>query len=151
MSKSSASRRKQKKRKQKSGGPAASMQSPRYVARDRTIYIGILVITLFAMFLATMLIGIEQWPITALAAVVVLSWLVNWHAFLAARGTQMAHWKQALARLPLRCVGYGSKGGRPIEAARDEPAAMKMVIISSLVSVVIIAVMAVLIVPTIEL
>jgi FlaA1/EpsC-like NDP-sugar epimerase len=150
MSKSSAARRQQKRRKQKSPGRSASTASPRYVARDRTIYIGIVAITLFAMFLIALLIGPEQWPVTALAAVIVLSWLVNWHAFLAVRGTHMAHWKQALARLPLRCAGYGSKGGRPLDAAHNEPQAMKMVIISTVTSVVIIAVLAVLIVPTIK-
>lgn len=64
--------------------------------------------------------------------------LVNINAFKACKGHHLSSWQQSLARLPLRCAGYGTKGGKPIEAAKGHQNAKMMVLMSIAFSVVVI-------------
>lgn len=43
----------------------------------------------------------------------------------AARGSTLRWWGRPFATLALRPAGFGTRGGRPIEAAHDEPAALR--------------------------
>ena len=62
----------------------------------------------------------------------------------------MPHWRQALARLPLRVVGYGRRGGKPLEAARGHVEAKTMLLVSIATSVVIILAATYLLIPEVR-
>ena len=66
------------------------------------------------------------------------------------RGGTLPPWRQALARLPLRCAGYGTKGGKPVEAAHDAPGAKKMIIASVVFSIIALLVLAYVLVPEVR-
>lgn len=102
---------------------------------DRTIYIGLLVIGGFAVLLAFLL--TENWRAPTLAYVAFLAALINLFAIMAYRGKSMANWQQALARLPLRFVGYGSREGKPLDAAHGHAPVRRAILVSLLVSVVV--------------
>ena len=73
-----------------------------------------------------------------------LARITNFGAY---RGKRMANWQQALARLPLRFAGYGTKHGKPLAAAHNAAAARKMIAISIVVSVLVLAGLALLLIP----
>ncbi|MCH8343616.1 MAG: hypothetical protein IH983_06485 [Planctomycetes bacterium] len=54
------------------------------------------------------------------------------------QGRRLAGWQQSLARLPLRWAGYGTKEGRPLEAARGSPRAKIVLLLSIATSILII-------------
>jgi F0F1-type ATP synthase assembly protein I len=143
MSKPSAKKPSHHRRKSRS----QSLEQRR--ASDRTIYIGVLVIGLFIVLIAWLLTMGKggHWREITIAYVVVMAWLTNFYTYLAYRGKQMANWKQALARLPLRFAGYGTKKGRPLDAAHGRRDARNMLLISITVSIVVIVLLCVLIPP----
>jgi hypothetical protein len=59
----------------------------------------------------------------------------------------MANWQRALARLPLRFAGFGTKGGKPLEGAHNASQARSMIIVSIIVSLAIIVGLAFLLIP----
>jgi len=85
--------------------------------------------------------GVRGWAVVGYIALV--AWLTNLYAIAVYRGRQLPNWKLALARLPLRCVGFGRKHGKPVEAAHDEPSARTMIIVSTVISVALVAAAAV--------
>ncbi len=117
----------------KKGGPP-----PARGTNDAAIYAGLLLIGAFVTFLAYMLSGGERWREFALGYLIALTFLVNFYTFAACRGRRLARWQQSLARLPLRWAGFGTKGGRPLEAARGSPRARMMLLLSIATSLVII-------------
>lgn len=136
-------------RQRKKGGGSTRTQAR---ARDRTIYLGLLIIgaaiVAAAFLLDTERVGFARYA--TLAYLAAMAWLTNLYAIRALRGRPLARWQQALARLPLRCVGYGSRGGKPLEAAHDSPAAKKMIGLSILCSVVLLALLAVALLPDLQ-
>ena len=80
----------------------------------------------------------------------VMAWFVHVSAWAAYRGRRNANWRQALARLPLRCAGFGAKGGKPLEAAHDVPAAKTTIVVSAVVTLVILVALAVWLIPAIR-
>jgi hypothetical protein len=139
MSKTSA--KSQRKKKAPARRPTGSTTS------DLSIYIGLLIIGGAVVIGAYLLTTGGHWREVALAYLVLMAFLVNLYAFGAYQGKRLANWQQALARLPLRWVGYGTKRGKPLTAAHDAPAARKMLIVSIIVSVLILIVLAFLLIP----
>lgn len=77
----------------------------------------------------------------------VMGWFAHISAWGAYRGRRMPNWRQALARLPLRCAGFGTKAGKPLEAAHNAPAAKTTILVSGVVTLVIFGALAVLLIP----
>ena len=107
-------------------------------------------IGIFAAVLAIPLTGGEYWREVALAYLVIMTAFINLFARQAYLGRQLAPWQQALARLPLRPAGYGTRGGKPLEAAHGHAAARRALLISAVVSVVALIVIAVLLLPALR-
>lgn len=83
----------------------------------------------------------QTFPHGVIGYVAVVLGFINWSAIKAWRGDTMAEWQRSLARLPLRFAGYGTKDGKPVEAARgQENAKMVLMITMSLSVVVLLAV-----------
>lgn len=107
--------------------------------RDRTIYLGFTVIGGFVGFLAAVLTGGAYWKHALLAYAAIVAFFIHRSALGIYRGRHdLTGWQRALARLPLRCVGYGSEGGKPAEASHGDPKALRMILVSALLSVVVI-------------
>lgn len=83
----------------------------------------------------------------ALGYCAILAWLVNGAAWSAYRGRALTRWRQSLARIVLRPAGYGGHGGKPLEAAHGVPAVRTAVVVSVLVSLALLAGLALLLVP----
>ena len=64
---------------------------------------------------------------------------INFSGWDIVRGKHISDWKQALAKLPLRFAGYGTTNGKPLESARDQPAAKKTMVLCGVISVVLVA------------
>ena len=121
--------------KRSAGRPKVPSATP-----DRTYYAGFAVIGAFAVFLVSVLTEGDFWKEAAVVYMALVAFQVNVSAFGVYRGkVPTAGWQRALARLPLRCAGYGSKGGHPIEAAHGEPKVLKVIIASIVFSVVVLA------------
>jgi hypothetical protein len=139
MSKSSAHSKRRK---------TAAQAQERPLASDRTIYIGLLAISAFIIFLAFLLIlERSHWKIFTVIYAAVIAYLVNLQAFRAYRGRQLANWQSALARLPLHWVGYKRTGGRPLAAAHDQPRVLRALFVSIVISLLIIAALALALIP----
>lgn len=80
----------------------------------------------------------DDWQYGLVGYLIVIAVLVNLNAWKACQGQHLSSWQQSLARLPLRCAGYGTKTGRPIEAAKSHQGAKTMVLISMAFSVAVI-------------
>ena len=89
-----------------------------------------------------------EWQHATLGFVIVIAVLVNLSTWRACRGLPMVAWQAALARLPLRCVGFGTRGGRPIEAAHDSDRARMILFLSIATSAVVIAGLSFLLIPS---
>lgn len=80
----------------------------------------------------------------------VMGWFAHNSAWAAYRGRRMANWRQALARLILRCAGFGTKSGKPLEAAHNVPAAKKTIIGSGIATIVILGALALWLIPAVR-
>ncbi len=81
----------------------------------------------------------DDWQYGLVGYLIIIAVLVNLNAWRACKGRHLKSWQKSLARLPLRCAGYGAKGGRPIESAKGHQSANMMVYLSIAFSVVAIA------------
>lgn len=122
----------------------------RQVAPDRAVYTGFIMIGVFILLLSVPLTQGVLWRHATLIYLGLMAILINRAAWKAYTGRRQFAWQASLARIPLRCVGYGTKGGRPIEAAHGKPVVRRIVLISILVSIVIIAGLTVLFIPGIR-
>jgi hypothetical protein len=105
---------------------------------DAGEYIGLVMIGA-AVTVAWYLISPATWMHGLIGYVIALAVLVNLYAWQVYGGKHLAGWQKGLARLPLRFAGYGTKGGKPVEAAHGQPAARMMLLVSIAASVVIVA------------
>jgi hypothetical protein len=139
MSKPSAkSQRKKRSPGRKPTGPTTS---------DLSIYIGLLMIGGAIVLGAYLLTTGAYWREVALGYLALMAFFINLYALGAYHGKRMANWQQALARLPLRFVGYGTRHGKPLAAAHNAAAARKMIGISMVASVIILIGLAFLLIP----
>ena len=102
--------------------------APRTV-KDGGVYIAFVLGGAFAMVLWWVT-DPDSWKSGLIGYVIALAFLVNLYGWRAYLGGHLSGWQQSLARLPLRCVGYGTKGGRPIEAAHGEPSVQMILFVS---------------------
>lgn len=123
-------------RKKKSQS-AAVQRSAQQQANDRGIYGVIIMVGLFGLGL-WWLASDETFPHAVLGYIVAVLGIVNWCAFKAWRGMELAGWQKSLARLPMRFAGYGTRTGKPIEAAHDQDNARSALLISVSLAIVII-------------
>jgi hypothetical protein len=105
--------------------------------------IGVFAIALWALFAQ----GTGTWKQGLIGYVIAMAILVNLFTFQAVRGRHLAGWQQSLARLPLRWVGYGTRGGKPLEAAKGSPSARAMLAVSLATSVVIVLLLSMWLIP----
>jgi hypothetical protein len=116
---------------------------------DKVIYSGLALIGFFVCAIGSIIFE-EQWRWMAVGYVALIAYLVNinvWHVY---RGRHLGNLPSSLARIPLRFVGYGSKGGKPLEAAHDHASTLKAFFVSVIVSLLMVAVVALLLVPQIS-
>jgi hypothetical protein len=98
---------------------------------DGGVYIGILMIGAFGIWLITIFVDSpDAWKQGLIGYVIAVGFLVNFSTWQVCAGKTIAGWKQSLARLPLRCVGYGTKGGKPLAAAHGSDRAKMMLYVS---------------------
>jgi hypothetical protein len=116
----------------------ARAPAPRAGAPDGAVYIGVVMIAAFAIWMWTI---VANEPALLVCAVIVLA-LVNLYTWRVYFGARLAPWKQSLARLTLRWVGYGTRKGRPLEAAHGSRPAKIMLILTLVTSVVVIVALA---------
>ena len=143
MSKPSAS--KNKKRRERSGGaPRAHSTAvrPDSLTReptpDSTYFYGTLMIGAFVYLCWGMV--TELWAVGLIVFAALLALSVSVNAFRASMGHTLKGWKAAMARVALRWAGYHrGTDGKPLEEAKGKADARKMVIISTVVGVVIVA------------
>ncbi len=98
---------------------------------DGGVYIGILMIGGFGIWLVTIFSDSpDGWKHGLLGFIIAVGFLVNHAAWQVCGGKTIVGWKQSLARLPLRCVGYGTRGGKPLAAAHGSDRAKMMLFVS---------------------
>jgi uncharacterized protein (DUF983 family) len=133
MSKPSARKKQPPRRKPR----RVQTDAPR--TSDRQIYLGLLIIggavTLGAFLVSTG--QSEAWRWTALGYLALMAVLMNLFAFRAYRGKKLANWQAALARVPLRFAGYGTKHGKPLTAAHNAAHARSTIVLSLVLSLVV--------------
>jgi hypothetical protein len=118
---------------------AARAPARRRGAPDGAVYIGLVMIGAFGTWLWTIVApGPDAWKHALLVYVCAMLVLVNLYTWRVYFGGRLANWKQSLARLSLRWAGFGTKGGRPLEAAHGSRQAKIMLILTMVTSVVII-------------
>ncbi|MEE8155407.1 MAG: hypothetical protein V3T53_10695 [Phycisphaerales bacterium] len=96
---------------------------------DGGVYIAFAIGGAFAMLL-WWIASPDTWRSGLIGYIIALAFLVNLNGWRAYRGRHLSGWQLALARLPLRCVGYGTKGGRPIEAAHGASSVQMILFVS---------------------
>lgn len=107
---------------------------------DGAVYIGILMIGAFGVWLWTIVVDEpDSWKHAVLGYVIAIAVLVNLYAWRVYLRKHLVPWQQSLARLVLRWAGFGTSGGRPLEAAHDSERAKAMLFVSLAASAVIIA------------
>ncbi len=121
----------------------ARVSAGRAGAPDGAVYIGLIMIAAFAIWLWTIVApGPDSWKHALLVCTVILLTLVNLYTWRVYFGARLAPWKQSLARLTLRWAGYGTRKGRPLEAAHGSRPAKIMLILTMATSVVVIVALA---------
>ncbi len=106
---------------------------------DGGVYIGILMIGAFGIWLFTIVSdSADAWKHGLLGYIIAVAFLVNFSAWQVCAGRTIVGWKQSLARLPLRCVGYGTRGGKPLAAAHGSDRAKMMLFVSIATSFVVV-------------
>lgn len=117
------------------------------VAPDRAVYTGFIMIGVFIILLSVPLTQGALWRHAVLLYLGLMAIFINRAAWRAYAGRRQFAWQASLARIPLRCVGYGVKGGKPIEAAHGKPEVRRIVLISIVFSIVLLAGLTVLFIP----
>jgi hypothetical protein len=128
-----AVRRKEKKRM------VAPRAKPPRKTSDKAIYLGAVLVGFFAVMLAALFMGLHFWPVLSVAYLALVAYVISYDTWQIYRGKHLANWHQAMAKLPLRFVGYGTRQGKPLEAAHDHPEVFKALSIFVVVSLIVLA------------
>ncbi len=111
-------------------GSARRSSPPRpATTADGGVYIGVIMIGAFGIWLFT-IVSDSAWTHGLLGYVIAVAFLVNLYTWRVCAGKPLAGWQRSLARLPLRFVGYGTRGGKPLEAAHGADRARAMLFVS---------------------
>lgn len=137
-------------RRRKKGHYAGRSTTPSRAAKpasDAAIYGGIVLIGAFGILLFWLLSEGRLWREAVIGYLLAMVWFVNAAVYQVYRGRHLPHWKQSLARVPLRFVGFGTRDGRPFEAAHGRSEVRLALLVSIAVSVLIILGMTLLLFP----
>lgn len=104
---------------------------------DRGVYATILMVGAFGLFL-WFLISADTFPHAVVGYVLCVLGMTTFFTWKACRGIELSMWQRALAKVPLRFVGYGTKGGKPVTAAHSQQDAMMAFYLTLALSVVIV-------------
>ena len=117
---------------------------------DGGVYIGLVMIGVFGIGLFSILSSgnTDAWKHGLLGYVIAVSFLVNLYTWQVCAGRTLAGWQQSLARLPLRCAGFGTRGGKPLAAAHGSDRAKMMLFVSIATSAVVIVGLTVWLIPS---
>jgi hypothetical protein len=107
------------------------------VTSDRAIYGGVILIGFFGTVLSSLFAEVH-WSKIAVLYVALIAYILNAATLAIFRGRHIPNWQQALARVPLRVVGYGTKHGKPLEAAHGQTAVLNAFFVSLLISVMVV-------------
>lgn len=124
----------------------AAQRSAEQWSNDIGVYSAIVMFGLFALGLWYLL-DVRSFPHAVVGFAIAVLGMINFFAFKAWRGSSLAGWQQSLARVALRPAGFGTKSGRPIEAAKQHDAARTAVMLSSIISLVVIVGLALAMIP----
>jgi hypothetical protein len=113
-------------------------------APDGAVYIALVMIGVFAVWLWSIVSGDDDkaWKHATLVYVIIVLVLVNLCTWQVYFGKRIANWKQSLARLAYRWAGYGTRHGKPLEAAHGSRPAAIMLLLTMATSVVVVVVLA---------
>lgn len=102
---------------------------------DRAVYWGVVIVGLFVVLLGWMLSEGSFWRQTAIGYFALVLLNINFAGWDLYGGKRLSDWKQSLAKIPLRSLGYGKKDGKPLEAAHDQPAVKSRMLAFGVLSV----------------
>jgi hypothetical protein len=126
------------KRKTKPRPVVARVRPPRRTS-DQAVYGGVIVIGFFSVMIAALFTQVGYWAVLSVAYLTAIVYLIHINVFHVYRGKHLANWQQALAKIPLRFIGYGTKSGKPLEAAHNHSQTLRALMISLVISVVLLA------------
>ncbi len=127
------------------GHHKAKPRSPSTGPPDGAVYVGLLMIGSFGVWMWTILGG--QWQHAVVGYTIAIAVLINLYTWRVLNGKRLLGWQQSLARLPLRWVGFGTRGGKPLEAAHGSDRAKIMLFLSIATCAVIVAGLTVWLIP----
>jgi cytochrome b len=104
-------------------------------SNDRAVYISMLIVGAFILVLMWATMEGSQWMWGIVGMLLATCILINLYTFRIIRGGKLSQWQRSLAKIPLRFVGYGTKGGKPIDAAKGEDAAKMVLYVTAALSV----------------
>ena len=119
---------------------------PLQVTSDRAIYIGAIVIGFFFTVIAGLLLD-SHWREPLIIYVAGVSYLTVLATFAIYRGKHIPNWQQAMAKIPLRFVGYGKKGGKPLETAHGQANTRNALLMCMVVSLIFVGLLVVMLRP----
>jgi len=134
MSKTAVRRQRKKPAHAKPKKPAA----PRPMT-DRAVYIGLALIGAFSVALGWLLTDGLYWRELILLWLVIVAWLTIAGVAQIYRGRHIPPWQQSLARLSLRPVGFGTKEGKPLDAAHGHAPVRTALVWTIILAVIVIA------------
>lgn len=108
---------------------------------DGGVYIGLVMIGVFGIGLSSIFFSSENadaWKQVLVGYVIAVAFFVNLYTWRVCAGKTLTGWQQSLARLPLRCVGFGTRSGKPLAAAHGSDRAKMMLFMSIATSAVVI-------------
>ena len=111
------------------GAARKSSRPARATTNDGGVYIGVVMIGAFGIWLFTIVTD-SAWIQGLLGYVIAVTFLVNLYTWRVCAGKSLVGWQRSLARLPLRFVGYGTRGGKPLEAAHGSQRAKSILFVS---------------------
>lgn len=105
-------------------------------SNDKAVYITIIMVGLF--ILGVWFLASDSWPwaiVGMIGATLIMINLFGWKIIM---GHKLAPWQRSLAKIPLRFVGYGTRRGKPLDAAHQSDTARMALYLAGALSVVII-------------
>jgi len=103
---------------------------------DRAIYVTIIMVGLFVLGLAFLAFP-DDWPWWLVGMTAAVLAMINLFGWKAASGSKLSAWQRSLAKIPLRFVGFGSRGGKPLDAAHGEDSAKMALYVTGAISIVV--------------
>jgi hypothetical protein len=112
---------------------------------DAAVYFIAFIVGGFTIMLGGLMTDATYWPhfgLLYLALLLYTTIMAGWSVY---RARHIADWRQSLAKVPLAPVGYGTKRGKPLEAAHGQPQARTAMTVFTIASIILVAGLALLI------